>query len=76
MVNNMKIFAAAKIEKVIRESGAIRVSSDAIDTLNEIVTDHGTNIAKKAIEIAHQLKRGTIKEVDIKLANVSINQNL
>ena len=72
----MIIFSAARIEKVIRESGAIRISSGAIDALNEIVTDHGTNIAKIAVEIAHRLERETIKDVDIKLANVSMSQNL
>ncbi len=61
-------FASARIEKIIRNAGAKRVSAGAISRLNEIVTDHGTNIAKYAVEIARHSGRKTVKENDIKLA--------
>jgi histone H3/H4 len=61
-------FASARIEKIIRNAGARRVSADAITRLNEIVTDYGTNIAKYAVEIARHSGRKTVKESDIKLA--------
>ena len=61
-------FASARIEKIIRNAGARRVSADAIDRLNEIVTDYGNNIAKYAVEIARHSGRKTVKENDIKLA--------
>ena len=62
-------FASARIEKIIRNAGARRVSADAIDRLNEIITDFGTNIAKYAVEIARHSGRKTVKESDIKLAS-------
>jgi histone H3/H4 len=61
-------FASARVEKIIRDAGARRVSADAISRLNEILTDYGTNLAKYAVEIARHSGRKTIKESDIKLA--------
>lgn len=61
-------FASARVEKLIRNAGARRVSADAIDRLNEVLTDYATNIAKYAVEIARHSGRKTIKENDIKLA--------
>ncbi|MCK4848626.1 MAG: NFYB/HAP3 family transcription factor subunit [Candidatus Heimdallarchaeota archaeon] len=64
----MSGFARARVEKVIRTAGAYRVSADAIDRLNEILTDYATNIAKYAVDIAKHSGRKTVKESDIKLA--------
>ncbi|MHA1215364.1 MAG: histone [Candidatus Hodarchaeales archaeon] len=61
-------FASARVEKLIRNAGARRVSADAIDRLNEIITDYGMSIAKYAVEIARHSGRKTVKENDIKLA--------
>ena len=61
-------FARARVEKVIRNAGAFRVSADAIDRLNEVLTDYATNIAKYAVDIARHSGRKTVKESDIKLA--------
>ncbi|MHA2173527.1 MAG: histone [Candidatus Hodarchaeales archaeon] len=61
-------FASARVEKLIRNAGARRVSADAISRLNEVLTDYGMNLAKYAVEIARHSGRKTIKENDIKLA--------
>ena len=61
-------FASARVEKLIRNAGAKRVSADAIARLNEILTDYGMGLAKYAVEIARHSGRKTIKENDIKLA--------
>jgi len=61
-------FASARVEKIIRDAGARRVSADAINRLNEILTDYGMGLAKYAVEIARHSGRKTIKESDIKLA--------
>ena len=61
-------FASARVEKLIRDAGARRVSADAIARLNEVLTDYGMNIAKYAVEIARHSGRKTIKENDVKLA--------
>lgn len=61
-------FASARVEKVIRNAGAFRVSADATYRLNELLTQYGTNIAKYAIEIAKHSGRKTVQESDIVLA--------
>jgi histone H3/H4 len=67
-VKKMTGFASARVEKLIRNAGARRVSADAITRLNEILTDYGMGLAKYAVEIARHSGRKTIKENDIKLA--------
>jgi histone H3/H4 len=67
-VKNMSGFARARVGKIIRNAGAWRVSADAIDRLNEILTDYSTSLAKYAVEIARHSGRKTVKENDIKLA--------
>jgi len=61
-------FANARVEKLIRDAGARRVSADAIEKLNAVLTDHGMSIAKYAVDLARHSGRKTIKEGDIKLA--------
>ncbi|MFX0067305.1 MAG: histone [Candidatus Hermodarchaeota archaeon] len=62
-------FANARVEKLIRNAGARRVSKEAIETMNEIVTNYGKNLAKYAVEIARHSGRKTVKESDIQLAS-------
>ncbi len=61
-------FARARVEKLIRTAGAHRVSADAIDRLNEVLTNYGMSVAKYAVEIARHSGRKTVKESDIVLA--------
>ncbi|PWI48864.1 histone [Candidatus Heimdallarchaeota archaeon B3_Heim] len=61
-------FASARVEKLIRNAGARRVSADAISRLNEVLTDYGMELAKYAVEIARHSGRKTVKENDVKLA--------
>ena len=63
------MFASARVERLMREAGAGRISADAIDRLNEILSDYGTELAKYAIELARHSGRKTIKESDIRLAS-------
>ncbi len=60
-----KAFAKARVEKVIREAGASRVSADAVDYLNQKIEAQCYTLAKSAIEIARHAKRKTIKDTDI-----------
>ncbi len=62
-------FANARVEKLIKNVGAQRVSADAIKKLNEVLTERGTEIAKYAVELARHNGRKTVKEGDIKLAS-------
>ncbi|MFX0181721.1 MAG: histone family protein [Candidatus Hodarchaeota archaeon] len=61
-------FAHARVEKIIRDAGAFRVSADATYRLNEILTDRGMAISKYAVDIAKHSGRKTVQEADIKLA--------
>lgn len=65
-------FAGARVERIIRDMGAFRVSADAITGLNEIITDRGMEIAKYAVEIANNSGRKTVKEPDIRLAATKV----
>ena len=62
-------FANARVERLIREAGAHRVSADAVDRMNELVTEFGMKIAKYAVEKAIHIGRKTVKESDNKLAS-------
>ena len=61
-------FASARGEKLIRLAGAHRVSADAINVMNDILTDFGMKISKYAVEIARHSGRKTVKGEDVKLA--------
>lgn len=67
-VKKMSGFARARVERLIRNAGAFRVSGDAIDRLNEILTEYSTSVAKYAVEIAQHSGRKTVKETDVILA--------
>ncbi|UCE14482.1 MAG: NFYB/HAP3 family transcription factor subunit [Candidatus Heimdallarchaeota archaeon] len=61
-------FASARVEKIIRNAGAFRVSADAVYRLNELCTEYGMNVARYAVEIAKHSGRKTVQEPDIRLA--------
>ncbi|MFX1252175.1 MAG: histone family protein [Promethearchaeota archaeon] len=61
-------FANAKVEKLIRNAGAHRVGAEAIETMNEVLTDFGKKLASRAVAIAQNAGRKTVKESDIRLA--------
>ncbi|OLS22332.1 MAG: Archaeal histone A [Candidatus Heimdallarchaeota archaeon LC_3] len=61
-------FASAKVEKLIREAGAFRVSSGAIKALNDLLGERGLEVARYSVEIARNSGRRTIKETDVTLS--------
>ncbi|MFX0116286.1 MAG: histone [Candidatus Hodarchaeota archaeon] len=61
-------FQRARVEKVVRNAGAVRVSQDALDKMNEILSDRGMQIAKLAVEISRHSGRKTVQEEDIRIA--------
>ena len=62
-------FANARVEKLVRDAGAQRVSADAVERMNEVISEYGMKIDKYAVEIARHSGRKTLKENDIKLAS-------
>lgn len=62
-------FAGARVERLIRDAGAFRVSSDAIVRLNDILTTRGSCVAQEAVKQAKHSHRKTIKDDDMSLAS-------
>lgn len=60
-----KAFAKARVERVIRDSGADRVSGDAVENLNKQLEAYCYTLAKSAVEMARHAKRKTVKDTDI-----------
>ncbi|MCD6547481.1 MAG: NFYB/HAP3 family transcription factor subunit [Nanoarchaeota archaeon] len=64
----MSILALAAMEKLIRRSGARRVSETAKKALRELLEDYAEEICRKAVQLARHGGRTTVKAEDIKLA--------
>lgn len=58
----------AAMEKLLKKSGAPRVSEGAKEALRDVLETYAENISKYAVKIALHSKRKTIKEGDIKIA--------
>ena len=57
----------APVARLIKESGAERVSEDAKEELADYLDEVARDIAKQAISVARIAKRKTVKAEDIKL---------
>lgn len=58
----------AAIERIIRKSGAKRVSESAAIALAEVLEERGLAIASEAAKFAEHAGRRTVRDVDIRLA--------
>jgi histone H3/H4 len=56
-------------KKILKESGATRVSDSAADEFAEIVNRFAYSVAKKAVKLSLHAKRATVKKDDIELAS-------
>ncbi len=63
------IIPLAAMEKLLKKSGAERVSEDAKEALKDVLEDKAIEIGKKASEIAVYGGRKTVKAGDIKIAS-------
>ncbi|MEX0657322.1 MAG: histone [Nitrosopumilaceae archaeon] len=54
--------------RILKKSGAERVSDESADELRRILEEVATNIAKSAVDMSVHAGRKTIKAEDIKLA--------
>jgi DNA-binding protein len=64
-----RILPLAAMEKILKQSGADRVSDKAKVALKGVVEDIANEIAVKSIQLASHAGRKTIKSRDIKLAS-------
>ena len=58
----------APVERIIKGAGAERVSGRAAMALAEVLEEHGTEIATRAIKLARHAGRKTVTGQDIALA--------
>lgn len=63
-----QILSLAAMEKLLRNSGAARVSQSAKEALRDVLEDMANEIGEKAVRFAKHSGRKTVKASDVKLA--------
>jgi DNA-binding protein len=61
-------FGLAAMYRVMKKSGAERVSDEAADELRKVLEEVGERIARQAVELSVHAGRKTVKAEDIRLA--------
>ncbi|MHB1909156.1 MAG: histone family protein [Nitrososphaerales archaeon] len=61
-------FGLAAVYRIIKKSGAERVSDEAAEELRRALEDIGLQIAQQAVALASHAGRHTVKGADVKLA--------
>lgn len=65
-------FGLAAMYRIMKKSGAERVSDDAADELRKILEEVAERISRQAAELSTHAGRKTIKPDDIRLASKNI----
>ncbi|MDQ3869047.1 MAG: NFYB/HAP3 family transcription factor subunit [Thermoproteota archaeon] len=65
-------FGLATMYRLIKKSGAERVSDEAADELRKVLEDIADRIARQAVDLSVHAGRKTIKSEDIRLAAKNI----
>lgn len=63
-----KALPLAAMEKLLKRSGADRVSEDAKEALRDVLEEVADQLGRQAITFAHHANRKTVKASDITLA--------
>lgn len=58
----------AAVERILKKSGAGRVSADATITLTVLMEEYGSFLAKEAKKMSDHAGRKTVRGVDIRMA--------
>ena len=64
----MTELSQAAVERIIKKSGADRVSADATETLAALMEEYGMFLAKEAKKMSDHAGRKTIRGSDIQMA--------
>ncbi len=54
--------------RILKKSGAERVSDESVDELRRVIEDVAMEISKNAVEMSKHAGRKTVKAEDVKLA--------
>jgi DNA-binding protein len=65
-------FGLAAVYRIIKKSGAERVSDEAAEELRRVVEEVANDVAKHAIELSVHAGRHTVKAADVRLAAKNI----
>jgi histone H3/H4 len=65
-------FGLAAMYRIMKKSGADRVSDDAADELRKVLEEVGERIAKQAVDLSVHAGRKTVKPEDIRFAAKNI----
>ena len=65
-------FGLAAMYRVLKKSGAERISDDAADELRKVLEQVGERIARQAVDLSVHAGRKTIKPDDIILASKNV----
>ena len=68
-MTSKRLLPLAAMEKILKQSGAERVSDKAKAALKSIIEEHAEQIASQAVKFASHAGRKTVKAGDIKLAS-------
>ncbi|MDI6708289.1 MAG: NFYB/HAP3 family transcription factor subunit [Candidatus Thermoplasmatota archaeon] len=63
-------FAKAQIKRIIKKSGAKRVSKEAVLALSQLIEDKALELTAKAITFAKYAGRRTLKKSDFELTQL------
>ncbi|VVB76882.1 DNA-binding protein HMf-2 [uncultured archaeon] len=55
-------------KRILKDSGAERVSDSAAEELADLITGFSYSVAKKAVALAAHAKRKTVNKSDVELA--------
>ena len=65
---NMTEIPVAPVMRIIRKTGAERVSSDAGEALADLMEEYGAKISREALKLSSHAGRKTITAHDIRMA--------
>ena len=68
IVSVLTVFVLAAMYRVMKKSGAERVSDDAADELRKVLEEVAERVARQAVDLSVHAGRKTIKAEDVRFA--------